>query len=139
MARNHDKIGPHSRTLCRGAIGRSIDGRSAEGRFLRAFEAQMTAHIGGAPSTAQALLISRLARVALRLELFDEKIATGTITDHDARVYGALHNSFRLMLRELGLHAKAPPAPTLGQLAAEWEANEAAGRRQRRQQNGAAA
>src|SRR3954447_18527237 len=118
MARNHDRLGPHSRTLCRGAIGRSIDGRSAEGRFLRAFEAQMTAHLGGQPSAAEVLLISRLARVALRLELFDEKITAGTLTDHDGRVYGALHNSFRLMLRELGLKAAPPAAPSLAELLA---------------------
>ena len=109
------RVGPYSRTLDRGAIGQSIDGRSREGRFLRAFERQMREHVGGLPSTAQRLLISRLARVALRLERFDEKLAAGQLTDHDGRVYGALHNSFRLLLRELGIKGAAARPPTLAE------------------------
>jgi hypothetical protein len=97
------RLGPYSRTLHRGAIGHSVDGRSREGRFLRAFEAQLAQHVGGKPSTAQRILISRLARTALRLELFDEKLTAGKLTDYDTKVYGALHNSFRLMMREIGV------------------------------------
>src|SRR5262249_24873793 len=123
MHGSQPKLGPHSRTLCRGAIGRSIDGRSAEGRFLRDFDARMSQHVGGRPSAAERLLISRLARVALRLELFDEKLATGAITDHDARVYGALHNGFRLMLRELGIKAAPAPALTLAEVLAAGRAD----------------
>ena len=119
-SRTRNRLGPYSRTLERGAIGRSIDGRSQEGRFLRAFERQLLDHIGGqsAASVAQRLLIARLARVALRLELFDVKIAAGTLTDHDARVYGALHNAFRLMLREVGLGATAAKPQSLGEYVA---------------------
>jgi len=96
------RVGPHSRTFDRGAIGSLFDGRSREGRFLRAFERQMIEHVGGTPTVAQRVLVGRLARVALRLELFYEKIAAGDpLTDHDGRVYNALHNSLRLMLREL--------------------------------------
>lgn len=113
-----NRVGPYSRTLDRGVIGRSIDGRSPEGRFLRAFEAEMVKHVGGAPSIAQKMLITRLARVALRLELFDEKMTAGATSDHDARIYGALHNSFRLMLRELGLKAATAKPATLADILA---------------------
>ena len=107
------KLGPHSRTFDRGAIGSLVDGRSREGRFLRAFERQMVDFVGGAPSAAQRILIGRLARVALRLELFDEKIAAGdSLTDHDGRVYGALHTSLRLMLRELETKKKTVQSQT---------------------------
>lgn len=108
-------IGPYSRMLARG----TVNGRSREGRFLRAFEAQLTAHVGGAPSITQRMLISRLARVALRLELFDEKLAAGPITDVDSRTYGALHNSFRLMLRDLGIKGAAARPATLAEVLAQ--------------------
>jgi hypothetical protein len=117
--KSHGRLGPHSRTFNRGAIGHSIDGRSREGRFLRAFEAQLSEHIGGKPSIAERMLISRLARIALRLEMFDEKLSAGTLTDHDGRIYGALHNSFRLMLRELGIKGSVGAQPRLADLLAK--------------------
>jgi hypothetical protein len=96
-------LGPHCRALRRGVIGDAIDGRSREGKFLRKCEAELVAQIGGAPSFAQRLLIRRIARAMLKLEMFDAKMTAGTWTDHDARTYGGLSNSLRLMLRELGL------------------------------------
>jgi hypothetical protein len=122
VARASRRLGPHSKLLERG----SLDGRSREGRFLRHCEAELAKHVGGKPSIAQRLLISRLARVALRLELFDEKIAAGTLTDHDARVYGALHNSFRLLLREIGMRGAAARATSLAEYLAAKAAAKAA-------------
>jgi hypothetical protein len=66
-------IGPYSRTIDRGAIGGLIGGRSREGRFLRRYEAMLTEHVGGNPSIVQRALISRAARLALHLELMDER------------------------------------------------------------------
>jgi hypothetical protein len=103
--------GPYSRVLRKFALG-GVNGSSREGRFLRDLEAQLVAHIGGKPSAAERLLIGRLARVALRLELFDIKIESGKdMTVFDAKIYGALHNSFRLMLRELGLKSAPSTSP----------------------------
>jgi hypothetical protein len=119
---NQPRIGPHSRLLQRG----TVDGRSREGRYLRAIEARLLDHIGAGASCAQRMLINRLARVALRLELFDEKMAAGPTTDHDGRVYGALHNSFRLMLREIGLKAM-PAHPAENHLANAVRATRARG------------
>jgi hypothetical protein len=39
----------------------------------------------------------------LKLELLDEKMSSGTWTDHDARTFGGLNNALRLALRELGI------------------------------------
>lgn len=106
MAKNIPQIGPHSRP------GRllKLDRRTREARLMRSVTAELTAHVGGHPSATQKLLIDRLARVVLRLELFDQKLASGTPpTDHDGRVYGALHNSLRLMARELGMKPEPPP------------------------------
>src|SRR5262249_5860482 len=108
--------GPYSRTLDRGAIGRSIDGRSREGRFLRAFETMLTQHIG-APSAAQRVLISRAARLALRLELFDRKAdAAGDMSERDSRQYLAWSNGLSRLLRTLGLEGRATAQPTLAEL-----------------------
>jgi hypothetical protein len=53
-------VGPYSQTLRRGAIGKSIDGRSEIGRYVRDLEGQLIAHCGGAPTITQQLLIIRV-------------------------------------------------------------------------------
>ena len=116
------RVGPQSRLLEHG----SLDGRSVEGRFLRAIEAQLSEHVGGRPTVAQHLLISRVARVALRLELYDRKLAAGEFTDHDGRVYNALHNALRLGLREIGMKAAVAKAPSLADIAAQIAADKVA-------------
>ena len=89
-------------------IGDAIDGRSREGKFLRKCEAELLAQVGGEPSFTQRLLIRRIARAMLKLEMFDAKLSGDTWTDHDARTYGGLSNALRLMLRELGLKPAVP-------------------------------
>lgn len=104
------RIGPHSRVLARGSLGGKIDGRSREGRFLRAFEADLLKQLPGPASAAQALLVRRASRAALRLELMDEEMMEkGEISAHAGRVYGALGNNLRLALKELGIKPPAPP------------------------------
>lgn len=106
------KLGAYSRVLRRGAIARSIDGRSTEGRYLRDFERQMVEHLGGAPSPPERLLISRLARTSLRLMLLEEKMDAGTWTDLDARTHSGLQGAFRGMLATLTAKTPAlPPVP----------------------------
>jgi hypothetical protein len=102
-----------SRVLRRGVLGDRVDGRSREGRFLSKIERELTQQVGR-PSFAQTLLIRRLARAALRLELIDERSLTGTLSDHDGRSFSALSNQVRLLARELGL--KAAPAEKLPDL-----------------------
>jgi hypothetical protein len=101
------RLGPESRVLRRGVLGDQIDGRSREGRFLLKCESELVAHVGGSPSFTQRLLIRRLARAMLRLELLDEKMATGELSAHDARTFSALSNVVRLTARELGVQAAA--------------------------------
>jgi hypothetical protein len=114
MAKTHRRVGPYSRTLRRGAIGATIDGRSTIGRYVRDLEAQLVAHCGGHPSITQRLLIDRAIKTTVQLAALDEKLAAGAgWTDHDSRTHGGLINRQRLLLRELGLKAAAAPAPTL--------------------------
>jgi hypothetical protein len=106
----------HSRVLRRGSLGDGVDGRSREGKFLVRIEAELLAPFGSAPSFGQKLLARRAARLALQLELFDEKAAKGKDwSAHDLRTYHALQNGLRLLVRELA-DLKAAPAETLPSL-----------------------
>jgi hypothetical protein len=100
--KKHGRLGPYSRRLHRGAIGNLVDGRSAEGRFIRHLEAELIAHVGGAPTIAQRMLIDRAIKIRLQLDALDEKLNSDNWTGHDQRTYGALLNAQRLCLRELG-------------------------------------
>jgi hypothetical protein len=104
----------------RGVLGDRVDGRSREGRFLSQIERSLVAQVGGSPSFTQKLLIRRLARASLRLELIDERSLSGTLSDHDARSFSALSNQVRLLARELGLRAApAEKLPDLRDIVAE--------------------
>ena len=102
--RNLPKVGPYSRWLRRGAAAK-LDARTPEAKFMRALEHQLAAHLGGEPTIAQKMMISRLARIALRLELLEQKFNKNAFTALDDRVYSALTTQFRMMLRALGLES----------------------------------
>ena len=97
-----------------GRFGGRVNGNSAEGRFLAKVERELIAEIGGNPTCSQTLLIKRCSMAMLRLQLLDEKMASGSWTGHDGRMYGGLSNNLRLLLRELNAvavtkgKAKAP-------------------------------
>jgi hypothetical protein len=134
MARNSDKLGPYSRRLNRGALG-NISGRSREGRFIRALERDLLELLGPDPTLPSRLLVSRIARASLRIEMLEEKIADGLATELDGKILHNLHGSLRLMLREIGqgdrvmgkpmtlaeARANAVEATRLRRLAAEAE------------------
>jgi hypothetical protein len=120
------RLGPESRIFRRGVVGDSVDGRSREGRFLLKCEAELLAQLGPAITFTQRMLVRRLSRGLLRLELLDEKaMRDGTLTDHDGRVFGGLTNAIRLISRELGLKtAPAAKPPDLGDYLASKAAAE---------------
>ena len=109
-------LGPYSRRLQRGAVGDHIDGRSILGRFVRDLESQLVEHIGGRPSVTQRMVIERLIKTRVQLDLLDERLLTGNWTAHDQRSHGALLNSLRLCCRESGLTATKAPVPGLADL-----------------------
>ena len=110
--RSRHALGPHSRAIDRGAVGGSIDGRSREGRFLRVYEARLIEHVGGSPSIVQKALISRASRLALHLELLDERVFAEHkgLTQHDYQHYCAWSNSLARTLRTLGIEAPSTAA-----------------------------
>ena len=114
MQATQTKLGPYSRAIDRGAVGWSIDGRSREGRFLRAYEKMLAQHVGGKPSAVQKALIGRAAKLALHLELMDERTLTaGDMSERDSRQYLAWSNSLSRALSLLGLKGQVAAAPDL--------------------------
>jgi hypothetical protein len=120
---NRPLRGAYSKPLRRGVLG-DIDGRSKEGKFLRTIESDLIEQVGGLPSVAQSLLIRRIARTMLSLEILDFKLASGNWNDCDARTQGGLNNNVRLSLTALGLRAvPGRPKETLSEyLACKVEA-----------------
>jgi len=102
-------LGPHSRVIDRGAVGGLIDGRSREGRFLRRYETMLLEHCGTRPSIVQKALCSRAARLALHLELMDERTLAGDheFTTHDHMHYVSWSNALARLLARLGLEPAA--------------------------------
>jgi hypothetical protein len=84
---------------------RRVDGRTTGAKFSKKCEDGLVAQLGGAPSLAQQILISRVVWTMTRLESFDEKISTGEWADSDSRMLVALNSTLCLCLRELGLIA----------------------------------
>lgn len=115
------RLGPHSKVLDRGALGQAIRGDSREGRYIRAYERLLTEHIGGEPSIAQKLMITRAARIALHLELLDESVfKTGhALTQHDFQHYCAWSNCLGRLLKMLGLEAPVARSDPFKALEAE--------------------
>jgi hypothetical protein len=93
------------------------DGRTREGRYLRAVTREMVQHVGGNPSATERVLIDQAAQLRLRLAIMDKKFAdTGDFTDHDRRSYLAFANSLTWLIHTLGLrNAAKEKAPSLSE------------------------
>ncbi len=113
------KIGPYSRP----ASMAKIDGRSADGRFLRRVRAELAQHVGGKPSATQYALIDRIAWLRLRIAAMDGNTALAKpMTEHDSRTYLAWVGTLDRLMRGLGPEAPqlgAKPATLAGYLAAQ--------------------
>lgn len=120
------RLGPYSKAIDRGAVGWSLDGRSREGRFLRNYERMLADHVagaGGMPSTVQRELIRRAARLALHIELQDERFMAGREpSDHAGKQYLAWSASLVRTLKVLGVApAAAKPTETLASYLANYD------------------
>ena len=120
------RLKPDSRAFGGSALGDAIDGRSREGKFIRRIEAELLDQLGDNPSFAQLLLIRRAARAALKLELYDRKLAEGDVNSHDSRMYGGLSSNLRLLLREIAAQAVAKGKAKPPDLSAVVERHKAA-------------
>jgi hypothetical protein len=83
---------------------RKVDGRSRLGRVMRETRAALLAHFDGRPTATQRILIERAVTKAGYLARLDsEALSPDGMSDHRRREYQAADNSYRLILRELGL------------------------------------
>ena len=111
MAKIAPALGPYSR---RNRLA-MLDGRTREARALQATIVELSEHVGGNPSATQARQIARAARLELHMIMMDARSDQngGVLSDCDARQYLAWNNSFRLILRDLGLERRGPRQPGL--------------------------
>lgn len=80
-----------------------IDGRSADGRFLRRVRAELAEHVGGKPSATQHALIDRIAWLRLRIAAMESTTpAGGQMNECATRTYLAWTGTLSRMLRDLG-------------------------------------
>jgi hypothetical protein len=85
-----------------------------EGELYRATVRQLTAHIGGKPSAAEALLIGRIAWMQVHMAHIDERaMREGSLSPHACREYLAWANSCARMLAQIGMKAAPPGRTTL--------------------------
>ena len=82
-----------------------------------AIQAELTNHVGGAPSAAEAILIRLASLKALRVALMAPKIMTSEAIDERAdRQFLAWANSLRRDLDTLGIAKRAESSPRLADL-----------------------
>lgn len=107
--KNRSHVGPYSKpnTLAK------LDGRRREAKLMKDTVAELTAHVGGKPSTVQRRLIHRAAVLALRLAMMDAKAPDGMMSERDAREYLCWNNAYVRTLREIdaGATGEKPESP----------------------------
>lgn len=92
-----------------------LDRRTREARLLATIRRDLTAHVGGKPSTIQRALIERAAMLTLHLALIDERSLSegGRMSDHDSRQYLAWSNTYARTIARLGMTGTKPTALSL--------------------------
>ena len=86
----------------------NVDKRTTAGRVFRTTIADLTSHVGGHPSAAEALIIQSAGLKATRLFLLSEKLLNGGEIGEDSDHHAlAWLNSLRLDLGALGLASRA--------------------------------
>jgi hypothetical protein len=93
-----------------------LDGRTQEGRLIRDTRSALVAHVGGQPSTTQAMLIERAVQLTLRIAAMDRKFAESGQTEHDSRTYLAWSACLSRALRDLGLKGPAQRPQSLAEI-----------------------
>jgi hypothetical protein len=105
------RLGPYSKRFDRGPVGLAVDGRSFEGRFILAMQAEMLAALNDEPTIYERLLVDQAIRLKMRFDALTDKLnavgaSTASWTDHDIRTLNAVSNQYRLVLRELRMRPK---------------------------------
>ena len=109
--------GPYSRLIDRGALG-DLNARTRAGKFLKVYERMLIEHVGGDPSVTQRALITRTTRLALHLELLDERaLKHGQgLSATDQHFYCVWSHSLARHLAKLGFERHKPKGSTSSSL-----------------------
>ncbi len=83
---------------------RKVDGRCQLGKWLNAMRKSLISDLGGTITTAQAVLIERIAHKTANAHYFEHGLARGETQDY--KNYISLTNSLRADLQLLGLERK---------------------------------
>ena len=83
----------------------AVDGRSAAARRYRDVVADLTAHLGGSPSSAEQLLLRRAATLAVWAEAAETAMIAGE-KDLDVAAFTTSVNALRRILADVGLTAR---------------------------------
>jgi hypothetical protein len=102
-----------AKTMAQISAGCGLDGRTHAGRLARDTRRALTAHVGGAPSVAQIVLIDRAVMLTLRLAQLDADMAAGCAVDDERHL--AYSNSLSRIMTRLGLKSAPVPPPSLAE------------------------
>lgn len=96
----------------------TLDRRTKAGRVFRTIEKDLTAHVGGAPSVVEKLLIQSASMKGTRLALLSEAVLDGRDLGSDGQIL-AYANSLERTLITLGTKAAIKDiSPSLADIAA---------------------
>jgi hypothetical protein len=90
-----------------------VDGRTRSGQLLRNTRDALLEQLNRKPTSAERLLIERLAWLHLCTQFLDRRILDGTVDITEAASYASQINSFSRGLANLGLLGNALNLPTL--------------------------
>lgn len=92
-----------------------VDRRTTAGRLVAAVREELIAHVGGAPTVAQRLLIEAATHKAMRLAMVSDAFRQGIPTSVLAldETFLKFSNSLRADLQVLGIQAPKQEMPTL--------------------------
>lgn len=114
------KLGPYSKQANLG----NLDGRTREARLVKSLRLELTAQIGGSPTTTQQVLISQAALLQLRIALMDrDSPKIGELTERNQVQYLAWTNSLSRCLRDLGMEPPVAVAAVSPSAHKEWLAS----------------
>jgi hypothetical protein len=114
-----NRLKPYSQSI---VLAKPPDGRSKEGKLLRATRKALFDHLGGEDriTAPQRALIERCAMLQLRISMLDDRLVNGGFTEFDAKEYLAWSNSLTRTMVALGLEpggaGRRPTANPLQQL-----------------------
>jgi hypothetical protein len=107
-------------------VKRRLDGRTREAQRGRDVIADLTAHLGGSPSVPQRILIQRIAKLLVVIEVLERRlIEKGEVGDLAGRQYLAWVNSIRLLLQVIGIERSEQAPPRLAEVLKLAEAKRA--------------